>query len=288
MTVYFGLDSARDARLFIPTFHTAYKVLPSWVGRYLGDFALTPVERDWLHAQGIRILLCWNNVNAAIVAGTDGAAHATQACAAAAALGAPAGTVIALDIETGWSPSSAFLHDFAGGVYLRGYVPVVYGNIYEAALRDPLIAAKNALGKDIGIWASEPEYYAWANVIRTDWTDFTQWLGTHASLVWYHQYGENEQGGIEDFDVATEVGYGKLFAPKAVTHQYTIRPATAGLKQTPSHTSPLAIGPNKMGVLLKVGQQVLPTGKTDHEWTEVRLPNSPVHGWLVTTDITVH
>lgn len=57
---------------------------------------------------------------------------------------------------------------------------------------------------------------------------------------------------------------------------------TAGaLKTQPNHTSPAAIDPAHKPVHLAVNTAVVGLGGTNHDWLEVSLPDTPIHGWFL-------
>ena len=287
-TTYWGNDCATSFQAIAANVHAAYGSLPSWVGRYIGTYALTPGEIAFLHSNNIRILPIWNSLTADQAAGDDaeGAWHGTRAVQSAKAFDIPAGTPIAVDIEQPWYPSAAFFTGYAREVDAGSYLPAAYLNVIETAHTVPFLEAVAAHGKPIFIYTSEPELNVYRGTIKTTWDDFSPWLGSHADLVLWQQYSENELNGTVDLDVATAQGYGLLWGPTPVVRTYTMK-TQAGLKQQPNHLSDLALGPKRQRMILKKGEKVVPTGKTALGWTEVTVPGTKARGWVLSDDIVI-
>lgn len=232
--VHFGYDRAGLALDAYDAVKAAYGT-PEWVGRYTElipgtSNGLTVAEVAQIHAAGLAVCLCYNGATPTDVASVQavGKANAAVAVKHAQAIGTPIGVALFVDIEAGWSPSVAFLIGWIEGVHNGGYVPGAYLNAQDANHINPVLAAITATGIQMALWSSEPEYTAWLNEALGTWYDFSQTpLGEHADLVVLHQYGENEQGGSVDLDIASDAGMAVLWGPKP--------PAPPPVKAVPSH-----------------------------------------------------
>jgi hypothetical protein len=274
------------------------------VARYLYQIAgvstgITPAEVAEIHAAGLALLLIANDTSAAGVAGSyqDGTASGQRALAAARAIQPPGlelgGIAISVDWEANMAPSAAWAHGFMDAISAAACVACFYLNPNIPAHAAAYQGARAAGGKAV-YWSSEPEWTAWFDTVRTEFTP-TLIAGYEAGAL-YHQYSENNLGGIVDLDVATDAGLALLWHPAPVvpppppatppTYRTNARVA---LKTAPSHASPIAIDENHRPVLLELGAVVLPDftahPSNGEVWRAVRLPNSPVHGYLLRSSI---
>jgi hypothetical protein len=85
--------------------------------------------------------------------------------------------------------------------------------------------------------------------------------------------------------VSIQAAWGGAYLLPAVTLRQYVTTQRVGLKRAPSHTSPLAIGPDHQGVTLAAGAVVVPTGQTDGEWTRITVPGGPIWGWLLAANV---
>lgn len=282
-TVYFGVDCARDSREVIAAAIQAYGAFPSWFGRYLTDggagaTVLSPEERDWLHANNARILLCYNGAGPGHVAAdrATGVQHGRAAAAIAKSLGAPGGVWLPVDIEAGWYPSAQFLAGYLGACHAAGYVGGAYLNCLEDTHTAPWRAARGLTDAGGYVWSSEPEYNAWRSVVRSDWFDFTTTpMGARAADVACHQYSEGELGDLVDLDVCTDTCYHTLLWAPGGQRRKAI--AACGLKPQPAHGGPdLATIP--------AGGQLIDSGKRSGDWASIQWRD--LYGWILTANIT--
>jgi hypothetical protein len=128
---------------------------------YLDRYAGGPPEVALAHLRGGALIGCANGADGATVRGTAGAGHAFGVAAAARwkALGAPAGTGIALDVEAAWSPSPDFLAGYTDGVAGALYRPLLYGSLRAPGTVSALSAAAaryTAVRDHLLLWSATP------------------------------------------------------------------------------------------------------------------------------------
>lgn len=289
--VHFGYDRAGLALDAYDAVKAAYGT-PEWVGRYTElipgtSNGLTVAEVAQIHAAGLAVCLCYNGATPTDVASVQavGKANAAVAVKHAQAIATPIGVALFVDIEAGWSPSVAFLIGWIEGVHNGGYVPGAYLNAQDANHINPVLAAITATGIQMALWSSEPEFNSWVNESLNEWYDFSQTpLGEHAGIVVLHQYGENEQGGSVDLDIASDAGMAVLWGPTAAKPKPSVTRVTvakASLKPTPDHTS-TAIGTVHQGDTLTF------TGQTTPHWAQVKMLIGMCKdktGWLLRADL---
>lgn len=298
MSGTWGVDTADYAWNVLGRAQQAYGTTPGWWGRYLPNDAITPAEVAWLHQRGIAILALWNGENDQTVAWgyVYGKQQAEAACDAWAALGAPKGIAIVVDVEQPWPVSGVFLQGWLDGCHGRGYIGGAYLNPISGLghVAAWLFARENSAAPGV-VYSSEPEFTGWVGSVRTDWYDFAQTpIAARADDVEYHQYSENELGGAIDLDVARSTRY--LWgvqppAPPAPTYPYAAHVIAPGaLKTTASHSSDPAVDPNHAHVWLEVGAAVSVLGPDQHSddtWSPVQLvkPEQVVHGWFLASHL---
>jgi hypothetical protein len=195
-----------------------------------------------------------------------------------------------VDVEAGWDLSRLFLLGYFEGVAAGGYTPGAYLNPLSPSHAAAWKAARSQYAHPAYIYSSEPEPYALWDVVQPAWYDFRQTLlgPDHGADVILWQYGEGELGGLVDLDVATDLGYSLLKPPTPIHPAFYSALGAVGLKEFPNHVCPDALGPDGEGVTLKVGQTLTPTGRRTPHWLEVKLPGSPVHGWVEFTHVQFH
>jgi hypothetical protein len=299
MSAHLGIDASSPFAQVIGTV-TQRLGKPAWIGRYLYQIAgvsagLAAAEVAEIHAAGLALLLIANDTSAVGVAGSyqDGTASGQRALAAARALGTPSGIAISVDWEANMAPSAAWAHGFMDAISAGGCTACFYLNPNIPAHAAAYQGARAAGGRAI-YWSSEPEWTAWFDTVRTEFTPAL--IPGYEADALFHQYSENNLGGIVDLDVASDAGLALLWHPAPVvppplpptppTYRTNARVA---LKTAPSHASPIAIDENHRPVLLELGAVVLPDFTAHRangdEWSAVRLPNSPVHGYLLRSSI---
>jgi hypothetical protein len=295
---YFGFDSSAPFGDVYPT--VRQRLGPAtFVARYLYQIAgvstgLTAAEVAEIHAAGVALLLIANDTSAAGVAGSylAGAVSGQRAVAAAHALGAPSGIAIAVDWEANMEPSAAWAHGCMDAISAGACTAVFYLNPNIPTHTAAYQGARTAGGKAV-YWSSEPEWTAWFDTVRTEFTPAL--IPGYEVDALYHQYSENNLGGIVDLDLATDAGLALLWHPAPIIPPPPPAPPTyrvnarVALKTAPSHASAIAIDENHRPVLLELGAVVLPDftahRANGEEWSAVRLPNSPVHGYLLRSSI---
>lgn len=259
-------------------------------GRYSPVYQVTAAEIAYLHRRG-GALLCIDNedqTGAGLGGNYDlGKEHGERAALRWKALGAPSGIAIYLDVEQSFYVSAAYLAGFADGCAAHGmvggcYINSVAGNGHNASY----IEARRLTSQPIPIFASEPQPYSIANRFHGEWYPSAPDGFLDSVAVW--QYCINY--GSSDLDNCTDHGLSLMWSgtppapPKPAAKHYAIG-TICGLKVSPSHSADMAINPQGRKVDLELGDTVLPTGKTakvgGEAWSEVKLPNSPVHGWIL-------
>lgn len=287
---WWGSDSARPFTEIQGQFAAHYGHLPTWVGRYLSAYVPDQQEITSLHANKMALLLIWNAEDQSSIQGDYQSGHAAgqKATAKALALGCPKGRFLPVDIEAGWSGFKNFLAGYIQAVGEAQFVGGAYLNAQDPVHCHEWVAAKELTpGVKSYIYSSEPEPFSTVDQIDGSWYDFTQTpLGTaHAGDVVAHQYGENEGGGNWDLDNATDLGYSLMWTPPPSGPQQYKALATVALKILPNHLSPAAIDPQHHKALTTIGEMLVATGRRTPHWVELRVPNSPVHGWLQFKDV---
>jgi len=283
----FGIDAANPTHQgLIPQVVSAFTA-PAFVGRYGPDYAITAEEVAWLHQQPISILALWNEDQHGTTLGgsiTDGEAAAGRAVAFWRGLGAPSGTAIYLDVEAAFWISGEYLTGWVRGCHADGFVGGCYINSVSGnGHNDAYLWMRQNVTADVPslIYASEPEPYALQGTVAQGWEAAAPGGFDDHVAAW--QYWENTpigDGDQIDLDLCNDLGWAHLWHPAPL--QLTV--ATPGaLKTQPNRTSPAAVDPSRQPVDLAAGQAVTPTGNEQDGYTELRLPNSPVHGWYPTS-----
>jgi hypothetical protein len=133
---------------------------PQVVGRYVdGPYAATRAEIALAHAQGLAVWLISATATSTEVMGdsTAGRMAGLMAARAAAGLLAPAGTLVALDIEAGWSPSADWVAWWVYGLMSAGYRPAVYGSPSDAGFASAVVEARERyadIARRLILWAA--------------------------------------------------------------------------------------------------------------------------------------
>lgn len=136
---YWGVDSCTPASAsFLSEIESATGGTPTFWGRYLPSNSicpngyLTPTEVSFLHGKGIKILPIVNDWNFSELTTYDQGVAAANHCIALAenngyGVSVPAGTMIALDLETE-NPNYAWVQGFADTMFNSAYVGALYCN----------------------------------------------------------------------------------------------------------------------------------------------------------------
>ena len=143
---------------------------PQVVGRYVdGPYATTREEIAFAHAQGLAVWLISATATSTEVMGSleDGEFAGIDAGHATAAVLAPVGTLIALDLEAGWSPSADWVAGWVYGVLRTGYRPAVYGSPSDAGFASAVVEAREryaAVARRLILWAA-----SWGDAASGGW-----------------------------------------------------------------------------------------------------------------------
>jgi hypothetical protein len=139
---------------------------PRFVGRYLiYSSELSSTEAQYIHQQGLPILLI-DDPNRAF---TSGATDARQAIGQATALGVAHGVAIFRDVETSDPVSATYIAAYVAAFTGSGYVPGFYENPINGAYASAycsLVSTNPAAVKGVLLYSSEPEHTG-ANPHRT-------------------------------------------------------------------------------------------------------------------------
>jgi hypothetical protein len=143
---------------------------PQVVGRYVdGPYAATRAEIALAHARGLAVWLISATATSTEVMGdsTAGRMAGLMAARAASGLLAPAGTLVALDIEAGWSPSADWVAWWVYGLMSAGYRPAVYGSPSDAGFASAVAEAREryaAVARRLILWAA-----SWGDAASGGW-----------------------------------------------------------------------------------------------------------------------
>lgn len=144
---FWGIDSAMPANQSLTFKDVAYNSLyelvvdaygkPDFWGRYLDKYAITTNEADFLHNNGVSIMLIYGasltQTNVESYVYQDGLDIAQDAVRLAKQLYVPAGTLIYFDLEN-WSVHYSFLEGLADGMYGDAYEAGYYTGGFYATM----------------------------------------------------------------------------------------------------------------------------------------------------------
>jgi hypothetical protein len=210
-----GIDSCSTAQSVVPPTQQSMGD-PQFMARYLTNYcgtALSTSEVAYLQSQGISVLLIADPGRFGS-ANPGGAVEAANAIREAEQLGAPPGTAIFRDVETGDTITAAYVESwyqtFAQSP--SGYVPGFYENAYTGAFTGSsgayctAVAALPSVASGVVLWSSElePNYgnpnYDPTSSNAPSWGPFTPPCA-NTTVAW--QYEEN--GGFPGNDPAPNV-----------------------------------------------------------------------------------
>jgi hypothetical protein len=231
MATFWGVDSALPANGMVEK-QTLFDFItqqcgqaPAFWGRYIGGrFALTPAEAQFIHNKGCRILLVYNgthNSPRSVQGGSaEGANDANKAIAAAQTLGVPDGVWIYADVESSWTPTSAWFQGWSDAMFNSqfGGAGGIYGNPnktnaanFNVPYCNAFISDPNMRGTDgdaAYIFSSEPEpgctTAAQAPAFAPDMPPCNP-----NTVIW--QYAESCFGGRVDEDLANDAGFASMW-----------------------------------------------------------------------------
>lgn len=220
-----GIDSAQA--LTDEMISASASVLRSPVGVrvvYLDAFAGGRAEVALAHAHGAAVVLCCNSTTTGLVAGTleDGLRYGEGQCMLAADLGAPRGTLVAVDIEASYQPSEAWLGGVVTGIVERGYTPCVYGALTAPGTANALLAAHLhwlAVREHLVLWSATPCVQSGGPWYRdVPWVWDADRLPGFATVGWQFAEGITlpGNGGAVDLDLWQDATPGLWRAPTNV------------------------------------------------------------------------
>jgi hypothetical protein len=300
VATHWGADSATSTLSTVPgqplyDYVCAQRATPAFWLRYLCAIpslsdGLTTAEVESLHGHGCAVGLVYNQTSAESVAGTyqDGWDDAQAAINLVAGLAQPllSGVAVFVDIEAGWSPSRAYLEGWMANLRRALLLPGVYLPSNDPNVCAAYSAARTATpDQPCLLWSSEPEPPALWDTVQTGFAPDADYLGTWANDLALWQYSENSfkqyNGGLVDFNVATDAGLAALWqpaappAPPGPVRRTVI--ATCGLKPNPVHG-----GPNLATIF--AGNQILQYPQRVEDWSLVEFRAQ--QGYILTANIT--
>ncbi|MGI8387317.1 glycoside hydrolase domain-containing protein [Robertmurraya sp. P23] len=161
---YWGVDSASYTTEELYACVNENFGKPTVWGRYLGTIdgvssGLTTEEVEYLHANGVKILLINNQFNNA-TGYENGVEQANIAISLAGELNAPEGVAIFADIEPNYPVDSAFIQGWFDTMMVSPYEPGIYGVFSpDSALVEAYQASKNenqGIQNKIILWTAYP------------------------------------------------------------------------------------------------------------------------------------
>ncbi len=230
-----GIDSATPiTNEFLAQVTAYYTDMPAVLGRYLGDYGMTPEELAVIRSGRQFLVPIWNMIDQAEAgSGTEsqGAAQAAAACDRADALGLRIHTLIAYDLEN-WPLSRDYLLGLAQTTAARHRIPLWYTNPLVPAIAETIASLPLPL---IGyVWANEPEPFT---VVASHYATIPTPLYHPAlqSAIKGYQYTENVgPNHLVDLDV-----WDTALAPYLDGGVVTVRLTHAvGVKREPAHGGP--------------------------------------------------
>jgi len=243
-TYYFGVDSVTPAMNNVGNGESLYDYVvrvagrrPSFWGRYLGNYAITPDEVQFLHSKGCAILLMYNWTNSAIVSQgyATGVSQAHIAINMAQAIGAPQGTVIGFDDERGWNLNPDFVGGWSDTLRNSNYygAGMAYGNpqdsLFTNAYNNAFATYKSMSEEPVSlVWSCEPEFGATFPV--PEWAPYYPSSNAEGTTFWQYAIDYNN---LIDLDLCSQVGFDSLW--KAIIKVRALH--TCALKPDTSHES---------------------------------------------------
>jgi hypothetical protein len=135
---------------------------PQFVGRYFvwgGGTTLSASEASWLLGN-VGPILMLDDPAGTVLTDADGTTDATQAIAAASALGVPGGTALFRDVEEGDSVTAGYIENYVQTIDNQGtYVPGFYEDPSGGVFNAEFCAAESSVPEvaNAPLYSSEPE-----------------------------------------------------------------------------------------------------------------------------------
>jgi hypothetical protein len=199
------------------------------------------------------------------------------------------------DIESAWVPSVPYLTGWCVSLTQAAQPGGFYCNAEWATFDTPYAALVPTIERRFRLlWSSEPENVGYVAPPGPAWNPATPPADPSAVVGWQFMEAPSAIPNI-DGNLWTEEAYGLAWGNAPVVPPLPPAPPTyrtnarVALKTAPNHSSPIALDENHRPVLLELGAVVLPDftahPSNGEEWSAVRLPNSPVHGYLLRSSI---
>ncbi|HEX2714539.1 MAG TPA: glycoside hydrolase domain-containing protein [Candidatus Acidoferrales bacterium] len=198
---------------------------PDFWGRYIGgNYALVPMEAQFLHNRGCKILIIYNgthNSPASVQGGyQEGVLDATRAITAAQGLGVPGGTWIYADIEASWKPTPEWFKGWSDTMLTSVYGGAggVYGNPHPANSANfniPYCAAYTSdpnmqgdVDRAAHVYSSEPQPGCTSAANAPAYVPMNPPCNPK-TVIW--QYAEGCFNGYVDEDLANDKGFSSMW-----------------------------------------------------------------------------
>lgn len=295
---YWGLDCASHAQWPVQR-ATQLWGHPQFVGRYHPNFDPDTAELAFLHGQGIPIVCIWDGdpdgryVNQGY---TTGFAQGVAATRAWKASGAPLGTAVYMDVETGFFLSGEYARGFIEGVHSEGMVPGFYLNPQFGANHSAAYQYARARTSAIPCvyWTSQNEFDIHAHgpvtefrtgINRGDYAAVV--IGYTAECVLWQTYENIEN--LLDLDTASERGYALMWGAAKPAPVTTLAVQTI-LRTVPKTNGKHAVGTDHPDGYMPVGTVLHFTPdpspgpyhgmETTTHWVHCAVAKSLMHGWI--------
>ncbi len=217
---YTAFDSAVSVTSLVQTNLTVFEDACDWYagkpkawGRYLGTGGgvatpLTKVEAQFLHSQGVSILLIYNDINPTTLGNgyAGGVNDAQKAINSAKSLGVPANVLIVGDLEMGWPVNAPWIEGWANTMKssIYGGAGALYGSISQPYFTEPFkqaLSANSYVGQILlfgAAWNARP----WSKTTKPQWSPPSVNGSTKNIFAW--QASGASYGGIVDLDLVVD------------------------------------------------------------------------------------
>lgn len=299
---YFGVDSVTPA--FNTVAETGQSLFdyvtslagqkPTFWGRYIGDYAITPDEVKFLHANGCAILLVYNWTNAFMVSQgyQAGVNQAHLAINQAQALAVPQNVVIAIDIEASWPVNPNFIGGWSDTMRASNYygAAMLYGNPNDGLFTPAYNKAFESYASmrqspPALIWSNEPENIA--PFPLPTWNPSYPSSNAKGTVVWQYAINQGVRG-IIDLNLASQAGLDAMWH-YIITVEIMY---TCALKPEPNHEchSIKTLYGGSRAIMNYEIECTDPKTKQKEKWLNINVPEGPAKikkGWVLQSEAKV-